>query len=92
MMINKVVASLRKEYSRLEKEMGTSRESAGRSWSCRREEAQEDGPYLEQGCPPTHRRGTKTTLGESPKGRRQASQDVSNAFASTAAGLVRNFS
>src|ERR1700691_5186202 len=54
----------------------TSGESARCSRPRRRKEPQEDRPYLEQGCPQTNRRSAKTTLGESPKGSRQAGQVV----------------
>src|SRR5580704_2424506 len=63
---------------------GSSRESARRSWPRQWEDAQEDGPYLEQRCPQTNRRSTKTTLGEGPKGRRQAGEVISTAMLSQA--------
>ena len=56
MIIDKVVVSLRKEYSRLEKEMaqvGKALDALGHAGG-RKTEAQEDRPYLEQRCPQTN--------------------------------------
>ena len=84
MMMSKVVASLQKEYSRLEKEMGQVGKALDALGHSQREETQVDRPYLEQGCPSTHCRGTKATLGEGPKGRRQGSEVISGVMLSQA--------
>jgi hypothetical protein len=75
-MMNKVVISLRKEYSRLEKEMGKVGKALDALGHAGGKKTQEHWPYLEQRCPQENCRSAETTLGESPKGCRQAGQDL----------------
>ena len=72
---------------------GKSGESAGRARPRWRKEAQEDRTYFEQRSPQADRRCATTTLGKSAESCCQASQVVTAVIvASTADGLVRNFS
>src|SRR5580692_261834 len=72
---------------------GKSGESVRRARPCRRKEAQEDRTNLEQRSPQADRRCATTTLGKGAESCCQASQVVTAVIiASTANGLVRNFS
>ena len=83
-MMNKVVASLQKEYSRLEKEMGQVGKALDALGHSNGKRLKMTGRTLSKDARQPNCRSTKTTLGEGPKGRRQASEVISKEMLSQA--------